>query len=136
MIHQISHVLLFLLISISAVSAAEQTAQIHSCGLNTQATELAQLIQEHPAQQRQLLQCNDDLTKIAQQRAEHMAKNNHDPNISPNQVVMKGGFRFPSYYPTSGNQVEAVARDTALAAEALSYLITSNKHHDHIMGGR
>ena len=70
---------------------------------------MAQLIINHPNQKRTQLACNELLTSIAQQRAEQLAKNTADQKITANQVLMKGGFRMPDYYPVSGNQVEAVA---------------------------
>ncbi len=104
------------------------------CGFNHQATSLANLIIQHPSQQRALLQCNQALTTIAQQRAEQLANNSADPEISPNQILIKSGFRMPNYYPVTGNQVEAVARDFNHADLAFQYLSQSGKHHDHVLG--
>jgi len=136
--HQAKHVVWFLVVAVSTAMAVEpmlvEPEQRPSCGFNQSATELSQLIKQHPSQQRQLLQCNDQLVMIAQQRAEQLGKNNADPEITPNQIVIKGGFRVPNYYPVIGNQVEAVAKKFDQANQALNYLIESGKHHDHIMG--
>lgn len=104
------------------------------CGLNQPANTLAELIRHHPSQKRPVLHCNQLLTSIAQQRAEQLANNKADLNITPNQILIKGGFRVPNYYPVSGNQVEAVARGMAQADQTLAYLLDSGKHHDHVMG--
>ncbi|TDR23445.1 hypothetical protein [Marinicella litoralis] len=127
---------LLILISVSTLLAAAQTQSEFDqiCGNNSHAAELGQLIKGHPSQQRQSLQCNAILAEIAQQRAEQLANNSADPEITPNQVIIKGGFRVPNYYPVIGNQVEAVAKNFDQAQHALSYLLESGKHHDHIMG--
>lgn len=104
------------------------------CGLNAAATALAQAIIDHPLQERPEMVCNEQLAQIAQQRAESLAKNEHDPDITPNQLLVDGGYRFPNYYPVSGNQVEAVARDTRQVKAALTYLTESGKHQDQILG--
>ncbi|MGJ8662490.1 MAG: hypothetical protein ACSHWU_02520 [Marinicella sp.] len=131
---QFTYTFILLLVFVEGIADKDSTPLQPLCGLNSQAQELAELIIQLPEQQRQLLVCNDELVKIAQQRAEQLARNNHDPDISPNQVVIKGGFRFPSYYPISGNQVEAVAKNQATAKEALAYLTSSDSHQDHILG--
>lgn len=128
--HQALLVLL-LMTSVFSVLAVEAS---DSCGLNKQAAQLSQLIKQHPSQQRQLMQCNVILATIAQQRAEQLGNNSADPEITPNQIVIKGGFRVPNYYPVIGNQVEAVAKNFDQAQLALEYLNDSGKHHDHIMG--
>ena len=115
-----------------AIEPVNETQPV--CGLNLSAQNLAQLIMTHPSQKRPVLKCNSQLANIAQQRAEDLAKNTADPDITPNQVVAKGGFRFPDYYPVTGNQVEAVAESITVADKALQYMVNSNQHHDHILG--
>ena len=118
----------------SESAKADQVESSDSCGLNTPATELGRLIKQHPSQQRPELQCNQLLTSIAQQRAEQLANNSADPDITANQILIKGGFRVPNYYPVSGNQVEAVAKGFKQAEQAFQYLMQSTKHHDHVLG--
>lgn len=128
--------LLLLTVTAASVLASEpvQVTEAQVCGLNSQATELAQLIKQHPSQKRPLLQCDQLLSSIAQQRAEALATNRADPNVTPNQYVIKSGFRVPNYYPVTGNQVEAVAKEYKQAEAALKYLNESGKHHNHVMG--
>ena len=104
------------------------------CGLNQQSKALAELIINHHSQQRDQLNCNDMLAEIANQRAQSLITQNADSKLSANQYVIKHGFRFASYYPVTGNQVEAVAREQDTPESALKYLINSNKHHDHVLG--
>ena len=111
-----------------------ETQSDQQCGVSLQANQLAQLIITHPSQKRPLLQCDQLLVTIAQQRAEQLANNRADPDITSNQILIKGGFRVPNYYPVTGNQVEAVARDFNQADQAFQYLNQSVKHHDHVMG--
>ncbi len=127
---------LLLMVIVPAVIANEQAPVPESqpCGLNSQASELGQLIRQHPSQKRPVLNCNQLLSSIAQQRAEQLANNSADPDVTPNQYLIKGGFRVPNYYPVTGNQVEAVAKGFKQAEEALKYLNESGKHHAHLMG--
>lgn len=126
--------MVFLLVGIFQSGAQAEAEEPVICGLNQPAQELAQLIMAHPSQKRPKLNCNSQLSKIAQRRAEEKAKHLDDPSITANQVVANGGFRFPNYYPITGNQVEAVAKSFNHPDQALKYLINSNKHHDHILG--
>ncbi len=131
---QKSSYILLSVIAVSTMFVTEATAGTVTCGHNETAKKLANLIIEDPAQQRTKLECNETLVSIAQQRAEQLAKNTADPNITPNQVVIKGGFRVPSYYPVSGNQVEALARDYTAADQVIAYFTNTDKHHDHVLG--
>lgn len=105
-----------------------------SCGLQPNAQALANLIINHPSQKRSELVCNDQLAEIASQRAESLVNQTTDSELTPNQFVIKQGFRFATFYPVTGNQVEAVAKDIVSPEQALKYLINSDKHHDHVLG--
>ena len=108
-----------------------ETQSDQQCGVSLQANQLAQLIITHPSQKRPLLQCDQLLVTIAQQRAEQLANNRADPDITSNQILIKGGFRVPNYYPVTGNQVEAVARDFNQADQAFQYLNQSHRSYLH-----
>lgn len=129
-------VFLLLMVTVCSVLASDQAQvpELQACGLNSQATELAQLIKQHPSQKRPLLQCNELLSSIAQQRAEQLANNNADSGISANQVLINGGFRVPNYYPIIGNQVESVAKNLDQASAVFEQLLSTSKYHDHVMG--
>jgi hypothetical protein len=113
-----------------------ETTEIDSnvCGLNQQSKALAALIINHPSQQRGQLSCNDMLADIANQRAQSLITQNADSKLTANQFVIKHGFRFASYYPITGNQVEAVAKEQKTPELAFKYLINNNKHHNHVLG--
>ncbi len=124
--------LLMLLLILTQVES--ELADTSGCGLNAQSQTLAQLIVNHPSQQRTELVCNDLLSEIASKRAQNLIEQTADSELTANQFVIKQGFRFASYYPVTGNQVEAIAQDLGSPQQALDYLINSNKHHDHVLG--
>jgi hypothetical protein len=104
------------------------------CGLNQPARDLAQLIIDHPAQQRSELNCHEGLMQLADQRAKALLDGTADEGLTPNQVLRDGGYRFATFYPPSGNQVEAVAKNQPDAEAAMTYLAEGDKHHDHVLG--
>lgn len=111
-----------------------QETEKSQCGLNQPSIDLAELIINHPSQKRSELVCNELLAEIAGNRAESMVNQSADSELTANQFVIKQGFRFASYYPVTGNQVEAIAKDVNSPEAALNYLINSNKHHNHVLG--
>lgn len=104
------------------------------CGTNMHAQELALLIAGHELQQRTELQCNELLAKIASQRALELADGSNSDGLTPNQILTQNGFKFPSFYPPVGNQVEAVASEMMTPESALDYLVRSYKHRDLVLG--
>ncbi|NNE06714.1 MAG: hypothetical protein HKN15_13415 [Xanthomonadales bacterium] len=104
------------------------------CGTNAQAQALAVLILTHESQQRPELHCNELLAQIAAQRASDLVRRDDSKGPTPNQVLIDGGFRFASFYPPIGNQVEAVARDLETAEGALDYMLRGYHHRDHVLG--
>ena len=105
-----------------------------ACGQNAQAQTLASLIMGHESQQRLDLQCNELLVKIAAQRAIELLNDSNSDGLTPNQILIKNGFRFPSFYPPAGNQVEASATEVETPESALDYLVRSYKHRDLVLG--
>lgn len=106
----------------------------HVCGTNVQAQELAMLIIEHEEQQRGELRCNALLAEAAAQRAKTLVTDPESDERTPNQVVIEAGFRFASYYPPVGNQVQADAPDRATPEDAADYLSSSFHHRDLVLG--
>lgn len=104
------------------------------CGHSPESLELASLVIGHPSQKRSTLQCNTLLADIAAERAELLLNGKVGENDSPNRVLVQHGYRFPTFYPPTGNQVEAVAKNKTSAETALQYLTESNKHRDHVLG--
>jgi len=105
-----------------------------ACGQNAHAQTLASLIMGHEAQQRAELQCNELLAKIAAQRALELVNDSKSEDLTPNQILTKNGFKFASFYPPRGNQVEAVATEVETPKSALDYLIRSYQHRDLVLG--
>lgn len=105
-----------------------------ACGHNAHAQKLASLIMAHASQQRTELRCNKLLAKIAAQRAIELVDGSTAPGLTPNQILTKNGFRFASFYPPSGNQVEAVAKEAETPESAIGYLVDSYKHRDLVLG--
>ena len=106
----------------------------HACGQNAQAQTLASLIMNHESQQRVELQCNELLAKIAAQRALDLVNGSKSDDLTPNEILTKNGFRFASFYPPRGNQVEAVATEVETPESALDYLTRIYKHRDLVLG--
>ncbi|WP_154222970.1 hypothetical protein [Marinicella rhabdoformis] len=108
----------------------EKPAVTNNCGINNQSIDLAHQIISHPEQNRKTLKCSALLSEIAQLKAKIIASDLNQNDMTPNEFVVKQGYRFPNYYPLHGNQVEAVAK----GSDPLSYLINSDKHRDHVLG--
>jgi hypothetical protein len=106
----------------------------HACGQNAHAQKLATLIMSHELQERGELQCNELLTKVAAQRALELVGDSKSDDLTPNEILINSGFRFPSFYPPLGNQVEAVAEEWETPESAFEYLIRSYKHRDLVLG--
>jgi hypothetical protein len=117
-----------------AAESVPETADPVVCGLNQHARDLALLIMEHPSQQRSQLTCHEGLVQMAEQRAKALLDGTADEGLTPNQVLRDGGYRFATFYPPTGNQVEAVAKNQASPEAAMSYLAEGNQHHDHVLG--
>lgn len=104
------------------------------CGTSAHAQELALLIMGHASQQRTELQCSELLAKVAAQRAQYLVEGPEQDKKTPNEVLIENGFKFPSFYPPVGNQVEAVASELVTPESALDYLVRSYQHRDLVLG--
>jgi len=74
------------------------------------------------------------LAKIAAQRALELVNDSKSDDLTPNQILTKNGFKFASFYPPRGNQVEAVATEVETPESALDYLVRIYKHRDLVLG--
>lgn len=118
---------------------AEQTAlDISSCGVNTQAKQLAQLIINSNHQQREELICDKQLANIAYLKAQELAKadkiQHNINNITPNEFVTQRGIKLPTVYLVLGNQVEAIQGGSKTAKQAYEAFLASEQHKAHLMG--
>jgi hypothetical protein len=114
------------------LAAVDTTNQV--CGENAYSQTLASLIMDHESQQRTELQCNELLAKIAAQRAVDLISGPKPDDLTPNQILTQNGFRFASFYPPTGNQVEASAKELETPESALDHFVRSYKHRDLILG--
>ena len=105
-----------------------------ACGQNANAQALASLIIGHESQQRPELQCNELLSAIAAQRAVDLLDGSNTDELTPNEILTEHGFKFPTYYPRVGNQVEASATEVETPESALEFLARSYKHRDLVLG--
>lgn len=105
-----------------------------ACGNSAQAQALALLIIGDESQQRESLFCNDLLANAAARRAMDLAENPEAETITPNEVVREAGFRFPTFYPPVGNQVQAIANEMDSPESAFEYLAERFEHRDLILG--
>ena len=121
-----------ILIGLLQLAGIENTD--HVCGQNEHAQKLALLIMGHESQQRTKLQCNELLADIAAQRAMELLDGSMSDDLTPNQILTKNGFRFASFYPPVGNQVEAVTEEEETPENAIEYLARSYKHRDLVLG--
>ena len=79
------------------------------------------------------------LMEVARERAIDMATKNYfdheDPDgVWPNERVRASGFQLPDWYPDDSIQVESIAAGHLTPADALTALVASEDHHDHMTG--
>lgn len=82
---------------------------------------------------------DDRLMAVAYRRATEMADSNFfdhvDPyGVWPNKRVRGAGFPLPEHYRDDSNQVESIAAGHLTPADALTALVASEDHHDHVTG--
>ena len=127
-----------LVFTLVALSITANAKGITACGNNTAAAKLVQLIKTHKNQQRVVLNCNENLNKIAKIKAQIIIDNQdlwHDAgNMTPNQLLRKHGFKLPKTYPTFGNQVEALAGGENTAEAVFEDFINSEPHRNLLLG--
>lgn len=117
-----------------ALQLAASASISPACGETEQAQKLASLIMSHESQQRTELVCNELLAKVAAQRAMDLIDGPQPEDLTPNQYLIENGFRFPTFYPPQGNQVQAVASEWETPEEAFEFLAKSFQHRDLVLG--
>lgn len=109
-----------------------------NCGNSPAAQQLAQLIQNHPKQQRMVLNCSKKLSTIAAIKAGHINDNediwHHAGRMAPNQLLRHHGFKLPPTYPFFGNQVEALAGGEEVVEQVLTEFLNSKPHRMLLLG--
>lgn len=127
----------FLLI-VGGIGLCTPTNAESACGNTPQAVQLAELIRQHTQQSRADIRCNDQLTQIAEYKADLLSKNNiimHNiGHKTPNQLLRAKGYPLSEVYPVLGNQVEALAAGENDAKETLQQLLNSPRHRRLLLG--
>lgn len=115
----------------------EQPERIE-CYQSAEAALFAQLLINHPMQQRKALTCYSGLVRAAGERALSMGALNYfahcDPaGTCPNTVARANGCILPNDYG-NGNNIESIAAGSPNADAILGALLRSPKHADHLLG--
>lgn len=90
-----------------------------SCGNDPVAAQLAELIRQHPLQQRVQLRCSGLHAEVAAQKAAEMARLGQVSHtygvVAPIPRLGKAGYALPSNYPgTNNNYVESISGAIAI----------------------
>lgn len=100
-----------------------------------------ELMERHPDQERQNMQWNEALAKVAQDRARDMATRNYfshtNPDgIGPNLLVRMEGYALPDWYAgeRDANNVEGIGGGYLTAADAMAGLLGSPPHRQQLLG--
>ena len=104
-------------------------------------SELYRLIRSHPEQQRDRLEWDSDLQRVARLRVadmrdrQYIAHTNPDGD-GPNMVLLANGVAIPAWYDHArdANNVESLRLGPDDAADALAAFVASPHHRAHILG--
>ncbi|MEM6428806.1 MAG: CAP domain-containing protein [Deinococcota bacterium] len=120
--------------SISLADRADATVQ-------SKTNDMFLLISQDPGQQRNALNRNAILSRIAQQRAEDMARRNYfshtNPDgVGPNRLIEQAGYPLPNFYNQAqdANNVESILGGFDNAADGYAWWLTSGSHRPHLLG--
>jgi uncharacterized protein YkwD len=102
---------------------------------------LAELLRNHPQQQRSAFTYNPLLARVARERAADMAARGYfahtNPDgVGPNALVREAGYVLPAYYGSEpdANNVESIAGGPSTPEAVLDLLLNSAGHRTHILG--
>ncbi|MEM7127418.1 MAG: CAP domain-containing protein [Chloroflexota bacterium] len=108
--------------------------------LSSKETEIVMLVQRHPGQQRESVQCNSTLIQVAREKAMDLGLRNYmahvDPDgIGPDQLVRNAGYQLPNFYgyDVDSNYIESIAGGR-LEAETWDIWMNSPGHRMHLLG--
>ena len=111
------------------------------CGLNTQETNVAASLVNHPDQQRATLVCDPILAQVARARARDMALRGYFSHTNPdgegpNLLVRRAGYSLPSWYSTSrnANNIESIGGGHTSANAVWQGWLNSSAHRTHLLG--
>lgn len=106
-------------------------------------SELYRLICSHPEQQRDRIEWDGDLQRVARRRCAGMLVRqyyNHvspEPDsIGPNETLRRAGIRVPTWYDrdAAGNNVESINTNSADAVAIWTSFLASKPHRVHLLG--
>ncbi len=111
------------------------------CGFTAQRLELFNLLVNDPDQKRASRTCNATLARVAQAKAEDMARRNYfdhtnPEGFGPNYLVRAAGYVLPTFYSgeLNGNNIESIAGGTQTASATWRVLKSSSGHRPHVLG--
>ncbi len=114
---------------------------ISGCAPNPQEVQIAQLMINHPEQQRPSLTCHPILAQVARERAQDMADRHYFSHVNPdgygpNYLVEQAGYDLPSYYSSApdANNIESIAGGYPTADAAWQGWMNSPAHRTHLLG--
>ena len=91
---------------------------------------------------RQVLRWNDTLAKVAQNKAEDMAKRNYFDHTNPegrgiNIMILEAGYQIPTEWaePKNNNYFESLAAGNTTPKEGIIYLLRDGDVIDHKKAG-
>ncbi|MDT8306027.1 MAG: CAP domain-containing protein [Anaerolineae bacterium] len=113
-----------------------------TCAPNAEEAALADLMRDHPDQQRPSLTCHPILAQVAREHAEDMRDHGYvdvvnSDGYGPNYLVRAAGYTLPSYYDSGqqDNNIESVAGGFQTAEAAWEGWMGSEEgHRVHLLG--
>ncbi|HEX8312209.1 MAG TPA: CAP domain-containing protein [Chthoniobacteraceae bacterium] len=109
--------------------------------LNSQEQAVANLLVSASGQQRNGIQLDPILAKVARERAADMARRDYFGHVNPdgcaaNYLVVQAGYQLPSNYPTSrsSNNIESIAAGRDSASAVWNDWMGSSSHKSHLLG--
>jgi hypothetical protein len=111
------------------------------CAPSAQEAALADLIRQHPDQQRPAFACHQILENVARAHAVDMAVRGYVGHVNlegfgPNYRVQQAGYLLPADYgqDTVSNNIQLLAVGVASAQQAFNAWHASPPHRDHLLG--
>jgi hypothetical protein len=131
--------IIFILLLIVQTQLFAKDNKFESCGNNSEAQRLAQLIINDEDQNRTKIRCNKLLTELAILKAKKMLEFGliaHNLGGSPNSHLRNGNYELPDYYGKNfnSNQVESIAGGFSDANDVWYGFKNSVTHRNHLLG--
>lgn len=110
----------------------------YPCYANGMAAELMRLMITDRVQHRQSAHCDEQVTRVAQARADDMVRRAYFSHIDfsnhgANWYLAQVGC-LPEYYPADGNSVESITLNYHTPQASWNGLVSSKPHRAHVLG--